>query len=172
MFLSIISDYDLRTGICELVDNALDQWISNDQKPGLKIVIDLNVDRQMISVSDTAGGVSESDMRLLVSPGASRVRDEHHVIGIFGVGGKRAGIALGEHVEIRTRFGKEKSLEVDITNDWLGSDDWDLDIYEIPDIPPGTTSVDISRRCGRDSAERTSRSCGYTSGNAMLGSSV
>ena len=26
LFLSIISDYDLRTGLCELVDNAIDPW--------------------------------------------------------------------------------------------------------------------------------------------------
>ena len=26
MFWSIISDYDLRTGLCELVDNAIDLW--------------------------------------------------------------------------------------------------------------------------------------------------
>ena len=30
LFLSIISDYDLKTGLCELVDNAIDHWIAND----------------------------------------------------------------------------------------------------------------------------------------------
>jgi hypothetical protein len=25
-FLSLISDYDLKTGLCELVDNAIDFW--------------------------------------------------------------------------------------------------------------------------------------------------
>ena len=29
LFLSIISDYDLRTGLCELIDNALDLWVEN-----------------------------------------------------------------------------------------------------------------------------------------------
>ncbi|AXV82234.1 ATP-binding protein [Ralstonia solanacearum] len=145
MFLAIISDYNLRTGICELVDNALDLWLASGKRPGLKVDVQLNVERQMIRVSDNAGGVREEDARLLISPGASSIRDSHHVIGTFGVGGKRAGVALGEQVEIRSRFGRGKSIQVDITNDWLTSDDWHLDIYEIPDISPGTTSVDITK---------------------------
>ena len=32
LFLSIISDYDLPTGLCELIDNALDLWITNEKK--------------------------------------------------------------------------------------------------------------------------------------------
>jgi hypothetical protein len=67
------------------------------------------------------------------------------MIGIFGVGSKRAGIALGEQVEIKTRFRSEQSLELDITKEWLESDDWRLAAYEIPDIDRGTTQVDISR---------------------------
>lgn len=145
MFLAIISDYNLHTGICELVDNALDFWLSSGKKPGLKVDVQLDVERQMIRVSDNAGGVREGDIRLLISPGASSIRDRHQVIGTFGVGGKRAGVALGEQVEIRSRFGRGKSIQVDITNDWLNSDDWHLDVHEIPDLPPGTTSVDITK---------------------------
>ncbi len=29
MFWSIIADYDLRTGMCELVDNAIDIWMGH-----------------------------------------------------------------------------------------------------------------------------------------------
>lgn len=145
MFLAIISDYDLRTGICELIDNALDFWLTNGRKTGLKIDVRLDVERQMMRVSDNAGGVRENDARLLISPGASSIRDGHDVIGTFGVGGKRAGVALGEQVEIRSRFGRGKSIQVDITNDWLNDDDWNIDIYEIPDIAPSTTTVDITK---------------------------
>lgn len=67
------------------------------------------------------------------------------LIGIFGVGGKRAGVALGELVEIRTRHGNEKSIQIDLTKDWIESPEWDLDIYEIPDIEPGTTTVEIAK---------------------------
>lgn len=70
-------------------------WISNGKKTSLTIDIILDADRQFIQVKDNAGGVSEEQTELLISPGASREDNTHAIIGIFGVGGKRAGIALG-----------------------------------------------------------------------------
>ncbi|QNH15035.1 Histidine kinase-, DNA gyrase B-, and HSP90-like ATPase [Xanthomonas sp. SS] len=145
LFLSIISDYDLLTGICELIDNAIDLWIDNGCKTQLNIKVILNDSRQIIRVIDDAGGVQESQLRLLIAPGASRNKSSKNIIGTFGVGGKRAGVALGELVEIQTRHKKGKSLQLDITREWLANDDWSLAAYEIPDITPNTTSVTISQ---------------------------
>lgn len=144
MFWSIISDYGLETGICELIDNAIDLWMSGDRKGVLKVEIDLDVDRQLISVVDNAGGLSQEDLRLLVAPGGSKIDPNAELIGVFGVGSKRAGIALGEHVVISTRASKGRSFELDITKQWLESEDWQLPAYEIPDIDPGTTRVAVS----------------------------
>ena len=104
MFWSIISDYDLKTGLCELVDNALDVWLRGGQQKRPTIEITLDAERQLISVKDDVGGVRLDDLYLLLSPGGSKNDPKSEVIGIFGVGSKRAGIALGEHVDIRTRF--------------------------------------------------------------------
>ena len=145
MFWSIISDYDLKTGLCELIDNALDIWMLRGRRKPLKVEINLSADRQLISVVDNAGSVKHEELNLLVAPGGSRNDPSAEVIGIFGVGSKRAGIALGEQVEIRTRCRREGSFQLDITKDWLKSPEWELPVYEIPDINPGTTQVDISR---------------------------
>jgi len=145
LFLSIISDYGLRTGLFELVDNAIDCGVSNGKSGDLKIDIYLDAERQIISVTDNAGGIKEPQLRLLVAPGASGNKANQELIGIFGVGGKRAGIALGERVEIRTRFKKEQGFQVDITTEWIESEDWSLAAYEIENIGPGTTTVDISK---------------------------
>ena len=145
MFWSIVSDYDLKTGLCELIDNAFDVWLVSAGKHKPKIEIELDVERQTISVQDNVGGVRFEDLHLLLAPGGSKNDPGAQVIGIFGVGSKRASIALGEHVEIRTRFRRERSLQLDITKDWLESDDWRLAAYEIPVIDPGTTRVDISK---------------------------
>ena len=145
LFLSIISDYDLKTGLCELIDNAIDLWVSNEKKPKLKIGVTLNSDRQFIQVRDDAGGVAEDHAEYLIAPGASGNDIGQALIGIFGVGGKRAGVALGELVEIRTRHKSEKILQIDLTTEWVESPSWDLDIYEIPDVDPGTTTVDITK---------------------------
>lgn len=145
LFLSIISDYDLKTGLCELVDNALDFWVTSGRTRALSVRVTLDTDRQFIQVQDDAGGVCEDQAELLIAPGASRNDSGHQLIGIFGVGGKRAGVALGELVEIRTRHGNGKSIEVDITKEWIESPNWELDIYEVPAVDPGTTTVDITK---------------------------
>lgn len=145
MFLSIISDYDLKTGLCELIDNALDFWMSSEKNTKLTIRVILDSDRQFIRVSDNAGGVSEDQVELLIAPGASRNDMGDALIGVFGVGGKRAGIALGELVEIRTRYKNGKSIQIDLTNEWIESPSWDLEIYEVPEIEPGSTTVDITK---------------------------
>jgi len=106
LFLSMIADYDLNTAVCELVDNAIDHWIDGGKDQALKIDLRVNQDRQTIVVSDNAGGVKRGDLQLLVAPGASRETVQEGLIGNFGVGGKRAGIALGESVEIKTRYKK------------------------------------------------------------------
>lgn len=144
MYWSIVSDYGLKTGLCELVDNALDRWTIARQNRPLMVDIMLDAARQLISVSDNAGGVKEDQLRVLLAPGGSMNDPNAELIGIFGVGSKRAGIALGEHVEIRTRYRKERSLQLDITAEWLETQDWTMNYYAIPDITPGTTQIQIS----------------------------
>lgn len=144
MFWSIISDYDLKTGVCELIDNAIDLWMIAKQQNDLCVQIFLDVDRQLISIKDNAGGVAHEDLWLLVAPGGSRNDPDAEIIGIFGVGSKRAGVALGEQVIVKTRHGPGQTFQIDITKDWLESPDWEIPAYEIPDIASGTTEVEIS----------------------------
>jgi hypothetical protein len=144
MFLSIISDYDLKTGLCELVDNAIDLWMGGDHGHSLAVTVDLDPDRQLISVKDNAGGVKREELSVLIAPGESKNDLAAELIGVFGVGGKRAGIALAEHVTIKTRFQQEESSELNITEAWLQTEDWYLPAYAIPDLEPNTTQVDMS----------------------------
>lgn len=144
VILSIISDYDLKTGLCELVDNGLDLWMTGSRVKPLTISINVDVERQLISVKDNAGGVKREDLRVLVAPGGSLNDLKAELIGVFGVGGKRAGIALAENVIIKTRFQDEESSQLDITPEWLASEDWNLPAYAIPDIEPSTTRIELS----------------------------
>lgn len=143
-YWAIISDYDLRTGVCELVDNAIDIWTLSGKSAPLNIDIQLDVDRQLLLVSDNAGGVRNEDLRMLVAPGGSKNSPEDSTIGIFGVGSKRAVIALGELVSLKTHHPSDKSYQIDINREWLESPTWDLAAYEIPSIPPGTTTIELS----------------------------
>ena len=144
VILSIISDYDLKTGLSELVDNAIDQWSDRNYTGSLTVELTLEIDRQLISVRDNAGGVSVDDLHLLISPGRSRNDPNAELIGIFGVGGKRSVIALAEQTEIRTRFRDQQTHELDITASWIASEEWRIPAYAVPNIDPNTTIVSLS----------------------------
>ncbi len=144
MFWSIINDYDLQTGLTELIDNALDIWMPARHDP-LHVEIAIDPERQLISIVDDAGGVEKKDLRLLIAPGGSRNSPDGDSIGIFGVGSKRAVVAIAEHVVIKTHHSNDRSYQIDITKDWLSLPDWEIPAYEIPTVKVGTTSIELSQ---------------------------
>lgn len=145
LFWSIISDYNTRTALCELIDNALDLWTLSGARAHLTVEVILDARRQSIKVSDTAGGIKRSDLRLLLSPGGSKNDPNAAIIGIFGVGSKRAVVALGERVELRTRVKGQPTFQIDVTEEWLRSSDWEMAVYEVPDIAQGRTEIEITQ---------------------------
>jgi len=144
LFWSIISDYSLKTSICELIDNALDIWLKNGKKRNLNIDLRIDTQNSTIRIIDNAGGVKESDLGVLISPGASLNKPEENIIGLFGVGSKRAVVALAENIRIKTRHQRAKTFQIDIDDTWLESDSWDMPIYEVPNIGENTTIVELN----------------------------
>ena len=146
IYQSIIADYDLNRAICELIDNALDAWQQDGRKAPLRISIILDSIQQSILVEDNAGGVPRPDLRAIVSPGESRNRSTDPTIGYFGVGSKRAAVALAMSVIISTRAGSEGGYRIQYDDEWLESeDDWDLPIYAVDGLPEGTTIISLNR---------------------------
>jgi hypothetical protein len=145
LFWSIIQDYELQTSICELVDNALDLYLKGKQTIPVSIKIDVDIQRQVIRIEDTAGGVREIDLELLVRPGGTTNSPDEDVIGFFGVGSKRAVVALGEDIIICSRHESGKSFRIDIDNGWLESDSWQIPAYETEHIPERTTIVEVCK---------------------------
>lgn len=144
IYLSIINDYSLETAICELIDNAIDVWTITTGGPDLLIGVDIDLDQQKISIRDNAGGVKESELKKLISPGESTITGGDATIGIFGVGSKRAVVALAQLVRITTRYHKEKTCRVEYDDDWLKDPDWNLYYSQVPDIAPSTTEIMLS----------------------------
>lgn len=145
LFLSIIADYDLNRSICELVDNGIDVWIKAGKLKPIEISVQLDERQQAITVTDNAGGLARADLRYIVGPGHSGTTVTDMTIGIFGVGTKRAVVALAQDIKIKTRHGKAKTYEVDFDDTWLEDEDWELPVYEVDDIGAGTTVVELSR---------------------------
>jgi hypothetical protein len=145
MFWSLISDYDLTTGITELADNAIDIWMTSDRSNALEIDVNLDSERQIIRLSDTAGGIPKENLRLLIAPGGSMNSPDGESIGIFGVGSKRSVVAIAENTTIKTHHRNDSSYQIDITREWLESADWQLPAYAIPEIKSGTTEIELTK---------------------------
>ena len=145
LFLSIIADYDLNKSICELVDNGLDVWARGGRKQTIKIEIVLDERQQTISVEDNAGGLPRAELRYIIGPGQSGSNATDDTIGIFGVGTKRAVVALAQEIKIKTRYKKESTYQIDIDDIWLKDDNWELPVYQIDDIREGGTIIELQR---------------------------
>jgi hypothetical protein len=124
IFHSIIADYDLNRSICELADNALDVWVRSGRASRINIGVHLDKGQQVIRVEDNVGGLAE--LRYVVGPGQTGSAPTDETIGIFGVGTKRAVVALAQDISITTRHGSDKTYQVDFDDKWIEDDDWRL----------------------------------------------
>ncbi len=143
IFLSIIADYDLNRSVCELIDNCIDIWTKSDKPKTLNIWIDIDKDNQTINIKDNSCGVKRAEISLLISPGKTSNEMKDNTIGIFGVGTKRAVVALAKEVKITTRYHQEKTYRIRFGDEWLYNDDWELPLYEVDDIESGTTIIEL-----------------------------
>src|ERR1051325_3996759 len=140
MYQSIIADYDTELAICELIDNAVDLWIKEGKTSQLKIDLDIDTDQQTIKVSDNAGGISEGDIKKIIAPGYTSNSSADDTIGVFGVGSKRAVVAIAQEIKILTRYKKENTILLEYDDAWLKLETWDLP-YHIygQNISPNST---------------------------------
>lgn len=146
LYLSIIADYDLNRSICELVDNALDEWVRGGRAAPVSIDITLNLDQQAIVVQDNAGGVRESELKNIVAPGHTGSALSDETIGMFGVGTKRAVVALAQDIRITTRHSTKPAFRIELDDEWLEDDDnWDVPYYRANSIPAGNTIIEVNR---------------------------
>jgi hypothetical protein len=141
LFQSIIADYDLARSICELIDNALDVWARGQRTHTINIDVELNVRQQTISVIDNAGGVDKEDLRNIVAPGESNNQLTDETIGFFGVGTKRAVVALAQDIKIKTRTKAKQAYQVEFDDNWISEPEWDIPIYSVDEVPTNTTQV-------------------------------
>ena len=145
LYLSIIADYDLNKALCELIDNALDIWVKGGRSTNLVVDINLDKNQQRIYVCDNAGGVDESELSFIIGPGHTSNLETDEVIGIFGVGTKRAVVALAQNVSIKTRRNDDTYL-IEFDDNWIKEgEDWILPVYQVDNIPVGTTEIEMIR---------------------------
>lgn len=153
LFLSIIADYDLNKSICELIDNGFDVWTRGGRRGSINIQVWLDPDQGTIRVEDNAGGLPRRELRYIVGPGQTGTSPTDETIGIFGVGTKRAVVALARDVTIRTRYGSGDTYQVEFDDAWLDDEEWELPLFRVDNIEAGTTQVELQKLRVKLSAE-------------------
>lgn len=145
IYRSIIADYSLETGICELIDNAVDVWSRGEKATPLQVSILVDTDQQSLMIEDNAGGVGRMDLVYLVKPGASSIADDATSIGVFGVGCKRGPIALAQRIDIHTHRSGDDCFRISYDDDWVNSDDWTVQATVANSCLEGRTRIELSR---------------------------
>ncbi len=124
IYASIIADYDIKKALCELIDNVLDNGKMNSL-PKVSININMHNPSQTVDILDNSGGVSE--LRNLISPGATGNISKEELIGMFGVGTKRATVALAKNICIKTRIKGEHTKILKYDETWIkDSENWTI----------------------------------------------
>ncbi len=145
LYLSIIADYGLNLAVSELIDNALDIWDKNGRQGDLIVKVSLDTIQQNIEIIDNAGGVQKDVLKVLVGPGQTGNSPLSESIGIFGVGTKRAVVALAQDIAIATRYQKQPTYQIEFDDKWLNTEDWELPFYQVDNIEEGTTEIHLQR---------------------------
>jgi len=158
IYRSIIADYDVNTAIAELIDNVIDSRKRKRIKRRTNVSLHFDTEDQSITIIDNAGGVAKGDLDKLITPGASLDAGEGNTIGIFGVGSKRAVVALARDIKIATRSDDHpKTFQLEYDDSWLSSEDWELPYYEVDALPEATTKIVLTRLRFRIEASDVSR---------------
>ncbi len=153
IYRSIIADYSLETGICELIDNAVDVWSRGSKVEPLLVAINVDTEQQSVIIEDNAGGVGKSDLVYLVKPGASSIADDTASIGVFGVGCKRGPIALAQRIDIQTQKDGDECYRISYDDEWVNSDNWSLQALVSNSSITGKTRIELSKLRAHINAE-------------------
>jgi hypothetical protein len=141
---SIASDIDLKKGILELVDDAVDEWKIR-HKLNLKVDLTLDVVNKTLSYEDDVGGIKEENLNMVIQPGGTTRRPHEQSIGEFGLGLKRALVALAREAEVISRFGSGDTFKIKVDDSWINSKSWTIPKYKTTPIQPGSTVINITK---------------------------
>ncbi len=141
---SISSDIDLKKGILELVDNAIDEWKLRGSA-SLKVQLTLDVGNKILVYSDNAGGIKEENLNMVIQPGGTTRKPEEISIGEFGIGLKRAIIALSRQAEVLSRFESMDTFKIIVDDSWTSSKSWKIPKYRTDLIAPSSSQINFSK---------------------------
>ena len=149
-FVSMLTrDIKLEEAILDLLDNCVDGILRNKsqltEKPYEGSWAEITFDSEHFSITDNCGGIPLELRNYALKFGRDRRRkkDPSGVIGVYGIGMKRAIFKMGNDTVISTRS-RGAEYEVEITPEWVqNDDDWEIQFEDKPTnmIEDGTSIV-------------------------------
>ena len=143
-------DIELVDAVLDLLDNCVDGILrqvgsNSGETPYKGYEAEIKFDAKSFSISDNCGGIPQRLQRYAFRLGRESENREADLpmIGTYGIGMKRAIFKIGTQCSIVTQS-EGYRYNVDITPEWLNSDDWDLPMSDSfsPSGADGTT-IDI-----------------------------
>ena len=170
-FVSMLTrDIKLEEAILDLLDNCVDGIlrgkIDDSATPYEGRWAEIAFDKDSFSIADNCGGIpwELSTYAFRMGRDPARGTDAAGVVGVYGIGMKRAIFKMGKSCLISTRSEGDE-YEVDITPEWIDNEfDWDIPVRRDPTgmNQDGTTIVvghlheGVSIQFGADAASFTS----------------
>ncbi len=142
---ALVQDIDTNRAISDLIDNAMDNWkVQGLQAP---LQIEIETGENSIVIKENSGGINLDTLPLLLMPGGTNRTGGEGIIGIWGVGAKRALFSLGRRFVLSTRKAGNQGLVLDIGEDWFrqdqGPDKWTAEYHEDNTLEEGVTQFRI-----------------------------
>ena len=138
-FVSMLTrDITLEESVLDLLDNCVDgihrQGGAGGDNPYAGYKADIQFRRDSFSITDNCGGIPWSLTNYAFRMGPDPNREAHvpGMIGVYGIGMKRALFKMGEHSLISTQNTTDR-YEVEFTKDWIRDENaWDLAVTRAP----------------------------------------
>lgn len=150
-------DIALDDAVLDLLDNCLDGAVRTLHRQGKDIVgeskpyegfrAELRFSSEEFAISDNCGGIplelaAERAFRMGRPEGLGDDDADRGTVGVYGIGMKRALFKFGTGIEVISAG--DDPFRVEISNDWLQSEDWDdfdLNPYDGDQVKGGTRIV-------------------------------
>ena len=144
-FVSMLTrDIQLEEAILDLLDNCVDgiarirksleigslTGTDDSDEPYKGFGAEIKFDKDSFSISDNCGGIpwELSDYAFRMGRDPKRKLDATGIVGVYGIGMKRAIFKMGKSCLISTQSGNHK-YEVDITPEWIDDEeDWEIPV--------------------------------------------
>lgn len=143
VYKSAAVDVDYVEAVKELVDNAIDNWARVSRRTD-DVIIDVMANGGTTVVRDDTGGLPPEQIHVLFALGETIQSEVPGSIGAYGIGAKKAIVRLGDEATIKSRTdGESHGVGFSVNQDWLNSDDWDVELKEYTDLDPRETVVEV-----------------------------